>query len=168
MLRALPGDVDSVLVSHHPHRVGVQRLGVAACAVRLDPSTGARPGQSFGHLGAGAVARAQEQHPCDRRSRREGAGWRRDEVQPGVQRGAGGDEERADAVEVDEVVGVAAVGRASSRRDQAAVPQLAEVVGDEALGLTHESGQLVHRPVAAAQLTEQSPAQRMTGELQER
>ena len=63
VLRALPGQVDAVLVSHHPHGVGVQRLGVAAGAVRLDPSAGAGPGQRFGHLGAGAVARAQEQHP---------------------------------------------------------------------------------------------------------
>ena len=63
VLRALTGQVDAVLVPHHPHRVGVQRLGVAAGAVGLDQPTGASPGQRLGHLRAGAVAGAQEQHP---------------------------------------------------------------------------------------------------------
>ena len=69
VLRALTGQVDAVLVSHHPHGVGVQGLGVAAGAVGLDQPTGAGPGQSLGHLGAGAVARAQEQHPRHHRPR---------------------------------------------------------------------------------------------------
>ena len=63
MLRRVAGQVDAVLVSHHPHRVGVQRLGMAAGAVRLDGPTGTSPGQRLGHLGTSAVARAQEQHP---------------------------------------------------------------------------------------------------------
>ena len=67
VLRAVPGQIDAVLVPHHPHGVGVQGLGVAAGAVGLDQSAGAGPGQGLGHLRAGAVAGAQEQHPRRRR-----------------------------------------------------------------------------------------------------
>ena len=53
-----------------PHRVGVQGLGVAAGAAGLDPAAGADTDQRLGHLGPGAVARAQEQHPGRHRCRR--------------------------------------------------------------------------------------------------
>ena len=90
VLRPLSGQVDAVLVAHHPHGVGVQGLGVAAGAVRLDQPTGADPGQRLGHLGTGAVARAQEQHPRRHRPGRAPLGGRRREPEPGVQGPTGG------------------------------------------------------------------------------
>jgi hypothetical protein len=41
------------------------------------------------------------------------------------------------------------------------------MVGDEVLGLPHESGQLVHSAVAAGQVPQELPPQRMPCELQE-
>ena len=53
------------------------------------------------------------------------------------------------------------------RRYQPGVPQLAQVVRDEVLGLADQAGQFVHHPIAARQLGQQPPANRMTGEAQE-
>jgi hypothetical protein len=85
-----------------------------------------------------------------------------------VQCPAGDGQHLAEPLEVDRVVGVAAVSRAAPPRDQPGIAQLAQVVRDEALGLPHQVGQLVHRAVAAGQAAQQPPAQRVPRQLQER
>ena len=75
VLGRLSGQVEAVLVSHHPHRVGVHGLGMATGAVRLDDPAGPSPRQRLGHLRPRAVAGAQEQHP-HRAAARRGAGGR--------------------------------------------------------------------------------------------
>ena len=77
-----------------------------------------------------------------------------------MQRATGGRQQAADAREIDRVVGVPAIGGAAPRRDQAGVPQLAQVVRDQVLRLADQVGQLVHRAVAAGQIAQQPPAQR--------
>src|SRR5262249_49804306 len=76
-------------------------------------------------------------------------------------------EQATDPGQVHRVVGVPAIGRAAPRRDQAGVAQLAQVVRDQVLGLTHEAGQLRDHPVAPGQLAQETPAQGMPGQLQE-
>ena len=53
-------------------------------------------------------------------------------------------------------------------RDHAALAQPAQVVGDEALALPRQVAQLADTPIAARQLAQQPPAQRVARELQER
>src|SRR4029453_959392 len=65
------------------------------------------------------------------------------------------------------VVGVPAIGRAAPRRYEASLPQLAQVVRDQVLGLTDQAGQLVHHAVAPGELTQEAPTQGMPGQLQE-
>ena len=83
-----------------------------------------------------------------------------------MQRGAGGGEQLAAAHQLEDVVGVATVGEAATRGDQPAVAQLAQVVGDEALAVAGELAQLADPPVAARQLAQQPPAQRVAGQPQ--
>ena len=61
VLGAAAGDVESA-VAHHPQRVGMQRLGIAAGAGRAHRAGRELLGERLRHLGAGAVARAQKQH----------------------------------------------------------------------------------------------------------
>ena len=84
-----------------------------------------------------------------------------------MQRRARAGEQLAAAGEIEHVVRVAAVGQAAARRDQAAVAQAAQVVGDEVLALVGQRTQLPDAPVAARQLAQQPPAQRMARQLQE-
>jgi hypothetical protein len=83
-----------------------------------------------------------------------------------VQRGAGADEQLTAARQLEDVVGVAAVGEAATGRDQSAVAQLAQVVGDEVLSLIGELAQLADPPVAARQLAQQPPTQRVASQPQ--
>ena len=133
----------------------------------VDPSTGSDRDKGLGHLGPGAVAGAQEQHPHPLRSGRERArlGWA--EAEPRVQRRAGGGEEVAEAGEVSRVVRVSTVGGAASSGDEPGVAELAQVVGDEVLVLAREVGQLVHGAVAAGEVAQQLPPQPMPRELKE-
>ena len=85
-----------------------------------------------------------------------------------MQRGAGAGEQLTAAHQLEDVVGVATVGEAATRRDQSAVAQLAQVVGDEALSLVGELTQLTDPPIAARQLAQQPPAQRVAGQPQKR
>ncbi len=62
VLGGVAGDVDASL-GHHLHRVGMQRLGVAARAAGVDGVVGVVLEQRLGHLGSGAVAGAEEQDP---------------------------------------------------------------------------------------------------------
>ena len=61
VLGAAGHEVDSAL-AHDPHRVGMQRLGMAAGADRAHRAGRQLLGQRLRHLGARAIARAQEQH----------------------------------------------------------------------------------------------------------
>jgi hypothetical protein len=78
-----------------------------------------------------------------------------------VQRRARAREQLAAARQVERVVGVAAVGQAAPRGDQSTVAQLTQVVGDEVLRLRDELAELADAPVAARQLAEQPPPQRL-------
>ena len=69
--------------------------------------------------------------------------------------------------ELEHVVGVAAVGEAATGRDQPPIAQLAQVVGDQALPVTGELAQLAHAPIAARQLAQQPPPQRVPGKPKE-
>ena len=149
--------------------VGMQRLGVAAGAAGLDRAARALFEKRFGHLRAGTVARAQEQHP-------RGGPWSRcrgvvggkgAEAQSGLQGCAGGAQQFSAAGHIDPVVGVAAVGGAPPRRHQAGPAQLAEMVGDQVLLLATQLGELTHSAVAAGQLDEQLPALGIAHQLQE-
>ena len=115
--------------------LGCSGLGWLPALHALDRAARELLEQRLGHLGAGAVAGAQEQHPRARAppcapapARREPQ--RRDAAPPPAL-----GEQLAAAREVERVVGVAAVGRAAPRRHQPAVAQLAQVVGDQVLRL---------------------------------
>ena len=162
-LVAVPADVDAVL-AHDQYRVRVQRLGLAARAGRLDRVPAELAEQRLGHLRAGAVPGAQEQHPDADPDPRRG---RRDQPQARVQSPAGVGQEFAAAGQVDAVIGVSAVGRTAPGRHQPARPELAEVVGNQALRLAEQAGELADLPVAPGQLGQQPPAQRMPRQPQE-
>ena len=83
-----------------------------------------------------------------------------------MQRGAGADEQLAAARQLEHVVGVAAVSEAATGRDQSAVAQLTQVVGDQALSLGGELAELADPPVAPRQLAQQPPTQRVAGQPQ--
>ena len=168
VLGRLSGEVEAMLVSHHPHRVGVHGLGMATGAVRLDDPT--RPGdrQRLGHLGPRAVAGAQEQHPHRFTAASRGTvgrGWVR--RRPGWSAPPVADNRPPIRAEIHRVVGVPAIGRAAPRGYQAAIPQLAQVVRDQVLRLADQAGQLVHHAVAPGQLGQEAPTQGMPGQLQE-
>jgi hypothetical protein len=65
------------------------------------------------------------------------------------------------AREVEAVVAVAAVERALPYEHEVGLAQLAKVVRDERLRLLDRPGQLAYATVAARELTEQSPPQRV-------
>jgi hypothetical protein len=121
-------------------------------------------GERLGDLRARAVARAQEE-----RARRSDAGARaRGRREAGVQRHAGARQQLAAARQLEDVVRVASVGRAAMHRDQTAVAQLAQVVGDQALAPAGQRAQLADAPVAARQLAQQPPTQWVPGQPEER
>src|SRR5205807_6314296 len=89
------------------------------------------------------------------------------ETKARVERPTGGRQQATDAGQIDRVVGVPAIGRTAPRRNQAGIPQLAQVVRDQVLRLIEQAGELVHHAVAPGQLTQQTPTQRMPRDLQE-
>ncbi len=74
----------------------------------------------------------------------------------------------AAARQIEDVVGVAAVGRAAAHRDETAVAQLAQVIRDEALAPARQRAQLADAPIAARQLAQQAPPQRVPRQPQKR
>ena len=78
-----------------------------------------------------------------------------------MQRGAGAGEQLSAAHQLQHVVRVTAVGEAAPRRHQTAIAQLTQVIRDEALTLPSQLAQLAHTPIAARELAQQPPAQRM-------
>ena len=87
--------------------------------------------------------------------------------QPRMQGPARLDQQLAAPCQVDAVVGVPPVSRAAPGGDQPAAPELTEVVGDQALWLAEQVGELADLPVAAGQFGQQPPAQRMPGQPEE-
>src|SRR3954451_9548933 len=114
------GKVD-VALAHHPHRVGMQRLRMAARACRSHSDAGQLLAERLGDLGARAVAGAQEQHPRQRSAGLARVARPRDHRQPRVQRHAGAPQQLAAALQIENVVAVTAVGRAATHRDKTAV-----------------------------------------------
>ena len=84
-----------------------------------------------------------------------------------MQSSAGGLEFTLTGGEVDRVVGVATVGGAATREHESTVAELAEVIRHEALRLVDELGELRHGAVAADQLAQQPPANRVRGQPHE-
>ena len=84
-----------------------------------------------------------------------------------MERTASRRQQSADAGKVEPVIGVPPVGGASPRRDETAMPELAEVIGDEVLRLADKFGEFVDDPVASGELPEQPPAERVPRKLQE-
>ena len=82
-------------------------------------------------------------------ARRAATGGGRGVARARVQRDAGAGQQLAAARQIEHVVAVAAVGCAAAHRDEAAVAQPAQVVGDQALPPAPSSAQLAHAPIAA-------------------
>ena len=85
-----------------------------------------------------------------------------------MQRTAGGLERLATGHQVDRVVAVAAVRRTTTRRHQPTITQQTQVVRHQALRLIDQHHQLPNGPIAAHQLSQQPPAQRMRRQTDER
>src|SRR5690606_8252021 len=163
---AVARDVDAPR-GHHPHGRRVERLGVAARAGHLDRAAGMVDEEALGHLRAGRVAGTEEEHrraeglvePARARTLRHAPG-------AGMQRRSRRGEQPGARAEVDPVVGVAPVGRALPRRDEAPATQLTQVVRDEVLRFAETRAQLPHPQVALRQLGQHAPPVGMADELQ--
>src|SRR4051812_8406513 len=144
----------------------MHRLRLASRARGCDATAGKLLAERLGDLRASAVARAQEEHSSDLR-RVPALGLRdRRRDEPGMQRRACRRQELATPVEVERVVRVTAVGRAAARRHEATVAQPAQVIRDKALPLPRELAQLADAPVAACQIAQQLPPQRVARKLE--
>jgi hypothetical protein len=125
--------------------------------------------QRFGHLRAGAVSRAEEEHAwaMPGRARIEGA-WMDDvEAEAWLERGAEIAQEFGATLQVRAVVGVAPVGGTAPGGDESGIAEGGEMVGDEILGAVEEFRQLADLAVAATQLVEEAPALLVGEELDE-
>ena len=71
------------------------------------------------------------------------------------------------AQEVGPVVDVAAVGRASAGADDAGVPELRQVVGDQVLRLPHQLHELTDTAITATELSDQLPSQRIAEQTED-
>ena len=78
-----------------------------------------------------------------------------------MEREPGFAEEVPAAEQVGPVVDVATVGRASAGADDAGAPELRQVVGDQVLRLPDELHELADTAIAATELADQLPSQRI-------
>ena len=117
--------------------------------------------ESLRHLGAGAVAGAQEQQSRSSPSRLDVARRRRREREPGMERQAGIAEKVTAAEQIGPVVDVTAVSRASAGADDSGTSKLRQVVGDHVLRLPDELHELADPAIATTQLDDQLPSQRI-------
>ena len=78
-----------------------------------------------------------------------------------MQRPAARRQQLAAPREVEHVVRVTPVGGATAARNDALGAELAEVVGDQVLGRIEQAAQLANAAVAARELDQQSPAERI-------
>jgi hypothetical protein len=124
--------------------------------------------QRLGHLRAGGVAGAQEQHT--RPVRPWSTCWldrQALEADRWVQGSSRGSQQLSTTADVDAVVGVAPISRAVPGRHQAHCAQLTQVIRDETLGLANQLAEVADTSVAASELAQQSPTQRIGDELEE-
>src|SRR5207244_5967504 len=105
--------------------------------------------ESFGDLGAGAVAGAQEQQSRSSPSRLDVVRCRRREREPGMEREPGFAEKVPAAEQIGPVIDVAAVSRASAGADDAGVSELGQVVGDQVLRFPDELHEFADTAIAA-------------------
>src|SRR5215211_4603039 len=160
MLGATPGEVD-VALAHHADRVGVKRLRMAARAVRAEGAVGQPLREGLGDLRARAVAGAEEEHARERGALPVAAAGTRGWRQAGMQGNTCVRQELAATRQIEHVVAVAAVSGAAALRDKALVAQLTQVVRDQALAPPRRRAELAHTPIAARQLAQEPPPQRM-------
>jgi hypothetical protein len=100
---------------------------LAAGAVNFDPITGEMPEESLGHLRSRAIAGAEEEDTHAPASRCN-VSRRRSKRKPWVQRLARRRQQLAASPEIEAVVGVSPISRASPHRYQAARSQPREVI----------------------------------------
>jgi hypothetical protein len=91
-----------------------------------------------------------------------------DEPYSRVQGPAGPSQQLGEPGQIEAVVRLATVEGAPVHPYQPGLAELAQVVGDQALGLAHQGSQLSNPTVAVRQLPQQSPPQGMPGETQDR
>ena len=85
-----------------------------------------------------------------------------------MERAPGVAEEVPAAEQVGPVVDVAAVGRAAAGADDAGAPELRQVVRDQVLRLADELHELADAAIAAAELGDELPAQRVGEQSEDR
>ena len=161
------GEVDAVVPAERVHGALVhRRSGVGAGAGGRHAAVGVVAQQGLRDRRAGAVAGADEQHGAVAHApgRRGGPFL----VQGRVQGGAGVGQRVGAAVQVEVVVGVAAVEGAAGGGDQAAVAEQPQMVGHQALRLADPGHQLADPQVAVGEPGQQLPAQRVSGQADER
>ena len=117
--------------------------------------------ESLGDLRAGAVASTQEEEARSRPSPLNLLWWRRHERKPGMERKTGFAEKVTAPEEISSVIHVASVGGAAAGAHDAPITKLPEVVGDKVLRLAHEFHELADTTVAATELDDQLPPQRI-------
>src|SRR4051794_12726216 len=78
-----------------------------------------------------------------------------------MQRAPGFAEKVPTAEQIGPVVDVATVGRASAGADEPGVPEFRQVVGDQVLRLPDEVHELADAPIAATELHDELPSQRI-------
>jgi hypothetical protein len=71
------------------------------------------------------------------------------------------------AHQIDAVIGVASIRRAAPHGHQPLGPEPSQVVGDQALAAPGQGAQLAYLPIAAPELAQQLPAQRVPGHAHE-
>ena len=95
------------------------------------------------------------------------AGWRRREREPGMQRAPGVAEEVPAAKQIGPVVDVATVSRAAAGADDAGVSELRQVVRDQVRRLPDQLHELADTAIAATELANQLPAQRIAEQAED-
>lgn len=146
----------------------MQRLRMTACTSSLDGSIGTVFDESFGNLGTRAVAGAQEQQsrpraPCLELTWRSGR-----KCEPGMERSPAFAQEIPAPEKIRSVIDVAAVEGASTSTDDAGPPELGQVVRHHVLRLPDKLHQFAHASIAAAELPDQLPAQRIAEQPEDR
>ncbi len=134
----------------HPGRHGAGAVGFDLAAAQVAQ-------QAFGHLRAGAVVGAEEEHAETVGEPGSQLGQVRIGPEAGVDAGGGHGEAVAELGEVETVIDVALVGRAAAFAHQLVPAQLAQVVGNQVLRLVKKRNQLADLAVASGESLDQAP-----------
>ena len=167
VLGAIGADVDATL-RKDTDRIGMERLRMASSARRADRAADIRS-SSASAIWDRALFPVHRNSTRGRRRDRPGGAGRAPRTRVRALDAARGRAAECDAAggEIDRVVAVAPVGRASARRHESSVAEQAQVVRHQVLGLVEQDRQLLDGPVALHQLSHQAPPQRMRGQPQE-